>query len=81
MFTEPTRDDGYLWVALEHLEHRGRPRRERKGALIDQQRVLFVHMDKRQTKPDSILCKYTKCFVIRVVGLDSLPQKAGQGYE
>ena len=74
MFTEPTDDDGKFRVVFERSEYRGSRWSEWKGALVDQKGVPFVHMGIRLTKPNSILCKCTKCCVIRVVGLDHLRQ-------
>ena len=78
MFTEPACDDGNLWIVFERLEHRGGRRGEWECTLVDQKRVLFVYMGIRLTKPNGVLCKCTKCFVIRVMNLVDFPQRAGR---
>lgn len=79
MLTEPTCDEGKLWVIFECLEHRGSRRSERKCALVDQKGVLFVNMGIRLTEPSGILCKCTECFVVNVTSLVDWRQRTGHG--
>ena len=79
MFTEPANDDGNIGVILECLKYRRSRWSERECALVDKKRMLLVHVGISLTKPDGVLDKYTKCFMVGAVGLVNLPQRTRRG--
>lgn len=75
MFTEPADDDRNVWVILERLKYCRSRWSERERALVDKKRMLLVRMGISLAKPDGVLCKYTKCFMIGAVDLVNLHQR------